>query len=132
MELAPKWEIEAVLDALRDRKRVRLAQFIETRYQTRFFEPISILEKEAVRGICWKKGDSDPREPIRPYGFAIMSLACQMIETLESYQRGIYPLPTGMTLSGSCARATILSVPRRSSARRRTFRELVKPLRVSS
>jgi hypothetical protein len=89
VELAPKWEIEAVLDALRDKKRLQLAEFIETRYQTRFFEPISILEKESVRGICWKKGDSDPREPIRPYGFAIMSLACQMIETLEAYQRGI-------------------------------------------
>jgi hypothetical protein len=89
VELAPKWEIGAVLDALRDRNRPRLAKFIERRYETRFFEPISLLEKAAVSGISWKKGDSNPSEPIHPYGFAIMSLACQMIETMESYRRGI-------------------------------------------
>jgi len=89
VELAPQWEIGAVLDALRDTNRPQLAKFIERRYETRFFEPISLLEKAAVSGINWKKGDSDPSEPIHPYGFAIMSLACQMIETIESYRRGI-------------------------------------------
>ncbi len=94
MELAPQWEIETVLDALRSKNRLQLAQFIEDRYETRFFEPICLLEKEAIRGIPWKLGDPDPTEPIRPYGFAIMSLACQMIETLESYRLG---LPTTST-----------------------------------
>lgn len=89
MELAPQWEIETVLDALRSKERLRLAQFIECRYETRFFEPIRLLENEAIRGIPWKQGDPDPTKPIRPYGFAIMSLACQMIETLESYRLGV-------------------------------------------
>ena len=89
MELAPQWEIETVLAALRSKKRLQLAQFIEDRYETRFFEPICLLEKEAIRGIPWKLGDPDPTEPIRPYGFAIMSLACQMVETLESYRLGV-------------------------------------------
>ena len=89
MELASQWEIETVLDALRSKKRLQLAQFIEDRYETRFFEPIRLLEREAIRGIPWKLGDTDPTEPIRPYGFAIMSLACQMVETLESYRLGV-------------------------------------------
>jgi hypothetical protein len=89
MELAPHWEIETVLDALRSKKRLQLVQFIECRYETRCFEPIRLLEREAIKGIAWKLGDPDPTEPIRPYGFAIMSLACQMIETLESYRLGV-------------------------------------------
>jgi hypothetical protein len=89
MELAPRWEIETVLDSLRSKERLRLAQFIKDRYETRFFEPICLLENEAIKGIPWRLGDPDPTEPIRPYGFAIMSLACQMIETLESYRLGL-------------------------------------------
>jgi hypothetical protein len=82
MELAPEWDIKRVLNALhgekRQEKRLQLAQFIEGRYNKRFFEPISVLETGAVRG-----------KSARPYGFAIMSLACQMVETLESYREGI-------------------------------------------
>jgi hypothetical protein len=89
MELAPQWEIETVLDALRTKQRPQLARFIEDRYETRFFQPICLLEKEAIKDIPWKLDDPDPTEPIRPYGFAIMSLACQMIETLESYRLGV-------------------------------------------
>ncbi len=85
MELAPGWSIEKVLGALqgekRSEKRLELAQFIEERYNKRFFEPIALLEREAVREIPWPT--------VRPYGFAIMSLACQMVETLESYTKGI-------------------------------------------
>jgi hypothetical protein len=89
MELAPGWEVGRVLDALIGKKRLDLAQFLRDRYDKRFFEPIALLEREAVRGISWARGNPEPGETIRPYGFAIMSLACQMVETLESYIRGI-------------------------------------------
>jgi hypothetical protein len=92
MELAPGWDIKRVLDALqgenRSEKRLELTQFIKERYDRRFLEPITVLEKEAVRLMIWPKGSLEP-SGLRPYGFAIMSLACQMIETLESYRRGI-------------------------------------------
>jgi hypothetical protein len=93
MELATGWSVERVIDALvsqnRSQGRTDLAAFVMARYEHRFFKPISILEAEAVRGIRWPKGNPDPDEPIRPYGFAIMSLACQLVETLESYRKGI-------------------------------------------
>ncbi len=89
MELAPGWDLDAVLKALQNRQRLELAQFIECRYQTRFFEPISCLEKASAQDICKPEEDLEWYAPIRPYGFAIMSLACLIIETLASYRRGI-------------------------------------------
>lgn len=89
MELATGWNIDRVLDALQGKKRLELIQFLGERYRQRFFEPIAHLEREAARNISWPKGSPDPDFPIRPYGFAIMSLACQLIETLESYHGGI-------------------------------------------
>ena len=89
MELAHGWEIGRVLDALTGKRRLDLADFLRDRYEQRFFDPIALLEREAIRGINWTKGSPEPEATIRPYGFAIMSLACQMIETLESYRRGI-------------------------------------------
>ncbi len=89
MELASGWTIDRVLDATQSKNRLELVQFLKDRYEKRFFEPIALLEREAIRGIPWTNGNLDPESPIRPYGFAIMSLACQMIETLESYRRGI-------------------------------------------
>lgn len=89
MELAPGWKVDAVLKALQNRERLELARFIECRYETRFFEPISCLEKASIQAICKPEDDFEWYGPIRPYGFAIMSLACLMIETLESYSRGI-------------------------------------------
>lgn len=38
---------------------------------------------------AWPKGNPQPSAPVRPYGLAIMSIACTMIETLESHRRGI-------------------------------------------
>jgi hypothetical protein len=93
MELATGWDIARVVGVLvgkdRAKSRAELAEFLQIRYAQRFFAPISLLEKEATRGIKWPKDKSDPDEPIRAYGFAIMSLACQMIETLQSYRKGI-------------------------------------------
>jgi hypothetical protein len=82
MDLATGWSVKRVIEALvseeRSEGRIELTDFLQVRYDQRFFEPISLLEKEATR-----------KPSSRPYGFAIMSLACQMVETLESYIQGV-------------------------------------------
>jgi hypothetical protein len=59
MELASGWPIETVLEAIQSKDRSALVQFLKVRYEKRFFEPIALLEKEAMQGIFWIKEHPD-------------------------------------------------------------------------
>ncbi|MFZ0639759.1 MAG: hypothetical protein WA020_05920 [Candidatus Acidiferrales bacterium] len=72
--LARNWRKSKVLTCHDKQERLGLVCFLRERYDERFFEPIRIL------------GESSTTE--RGYGFAIMSLCCLLIETLQCYRLG--------------------------------------------
>ena len=131
MELAHDWKIERVLEALQNKQRLELTQFIEKRYETRFFDPISLLEEEAVRNVPCSKGKHDPNGHVRPFGFAIMSLACLLIETLESYRRGI-PTTSKEDFKKIISDSNYQQRPKPAKCAEAKFRERERHSRVSS
>lgn len=72
--LARNWRKAKVLQCHDARERLALVCFLRERYAERFFEPIAYL--------TWAPSSA------RGYGFAIMSLCCLLIETIECYRLG--------------------------------------------
>jgi hypothetical protein len=76
IELARGWTIEKVRGSLNNEEsRMDLIDFVRARYNERFFGSLHLLAKE-------------PSAEQR-HGFAIMALCCLLVETMESYRRGL-------------------------------------------
>jgi len=75
IELAPGWPIPRVERSLASRDSEQLVDFLRSRHQNRFFEPIKCL-RNAPGGHVG-------------YGFSIMSLCCLLIETIQCYREGV-------------------------------------------
>jgi len=72
-----------VVEYLNTENTGKLRDFLRERYQERYFEPITTL-------IEGSRGTSEQEIPNRRnYGFAIMSLCCLLIETLQCYRDGM-------------------------------------------
>ncbi|MGD0972778.1 MAG: hypothetical protein ABR866_01735 [Candidatus Korobacteraceae bacterium] len=89
MELARGFSLDCVLDALLKKDKDQLACFVERRYIDRFFSPIEELHRLSISQVVLPKDTPGWGEPIRPFGFAVISLCCLFIECFESYRRGI-------------------------------------------
>lgn len=72
--LARNWRKSKVLMYHDNKEQFGLICFLRDRYTERFFEPIEVLRQS-----------SDTQHG---YGFAIMSLCCLLIETMQSYRLG--------------------------------------------
>jgi len=72
--LARNWKKTKVLQCHNASERLALVCFLRERYAERFFEPIACLTGAPSSG--------------QGYGFAIMSLCCLLIETIECYRLG--------------------------------------------
>jgi hypothetical protein len=73
--LARNWTKTRVLECLEKKQRFEIARFLDDRYRERFFDPIRCLKNAQANEVG--------------YGFAIMSLCCLLIETIESYRLGL-------------------------------------------
>src|ERR1035441_8867057 len=76
-KLARHWNISRVQLCLDSAEKDSLLQFIDERYQERFFDPITRLMDSQVQ--------------LNGFGFAIMALCSLLIESLQCYR---YGLPT--------------------------------------
>ena len=75
VKLASNWSVKRVSDCLNAGQKHELIQFLSDRHRERFFEPIEILQGAKSSG--------------RGFGFAIMALCSLLIETIESYKKGL-------------------------------------------
>src|SRR6266851_7053282 len=76
IELARGWTVDEVRGSLNNEgSRMDLIDFVRARYNERFFGSIHLLVKEPT---------AEQR-----HGFAIMALCCLLVETMESYRRGL-------------------------------------------
>lgn len=75
VKLASNWSVKRVSDCLAAGQKHELIQFLNERHGERFFEPIEILQGATSSG--------------RGFGFAIMALCSLLIETVESYKKGL-------------------------------------------
>lgn len=76
IELARGWTAEKVRGSLNNEEsRMDLIDFVRARYNERFFGSLHLLAKEPA---------AEQR-----LGFAIMALCCLLVETMESYRRGL-------------------------------------------
>jgi hypothetical protein len=96
IQLARNWEKDKVLQCHDSRERQALVCFLRERYSERFFEPIDCLAHAAGS----RKG----------FGFAIMSLCCLMIETIQCYRLG-WPSSFPKDLSDWASLPENLAVP---------------------
>jgi hypothetical protein len=82
IELARGWTVEKVRGSLNnEQSRMDLIDFVRARHNERFFGSLHLLAKE-------------PSAEQR-HGFAIMALCCLLVETMESYRRGLPSTNTG-------------------------------------
>jgi hypothetical protein len=75
VRLASNWSVKRVSDCLMVAQKHELIQFLSDRHRERFFEPIEILQ--------------EAKSSWRGFGFAIMALCSLLIETIESYKKGL-------------------------------------------
>lgn len=73
-KLARNWPKSRVLQTHDAKQTHELVRFLRARYTERFFEPIR----------CLKRAPGN----VQGYGFAVMSLCCLLIETLQCYRLG--------------------------------------------
>jgi hypothetical protein len=76
----------------------QMQKFLHERYEERFFQPLQVLLESAA-------SKDSPSDPDRTFSFAIMSLCCLLIETLQCYR---YGMPT--TSATEWARADFRSI----------------------
>jgi hypothetical protein len=75
VKLASNWSVKRVSDCLTAGQKHELIQFLSDRHRERFFEAIDILQ--------------DAKSSGRGFGLAIMALCSLLIETIESYKKGL-------------------------------------------
>jgi hypothetical protein len=75
VRLARNWTRLRVLESLDNAEKEELIRFLAERYRERFFEPIRLLRQAPGNA--------------QGFGFAIMSLCCLLVETLECYRKGL-------------------------------------------
>ena len=75
VKLASNWSVKRVSDCLTGGQKHELIQFLSDRHRERFFEPLEVLQNAKSSG--------------RGFGFAIMALCSLLIETIESYKKGL-------------------------------------------
>ncbi len=75
VKLAWNWTNTRVNECLLTEQKHELVRFLRERYQERFFDPIR----------CLREAEGSEQG----YGFAVMSLCCLLIETIECYRKGL-------------------------------------------
>lgn len=75
VRLAWNWSKTRVLECLDNAQKDELIRFLRERYKERFFDPLRCLRKATGS----RQG----------YGFAIMSLCCLLVETIECFRQGL-------------------------------------------
>ncbi len=75
VKLAWNWTKIRVQDCLDKGQKHELIHFLEDRYEERFFDPIR----------CLRRAPGNEHG----YGFAVMSLCCLLVETMECYRKGL-------------------------------------------
>jgi hypothetical protein len=75
VELAPGWPIAKVEKSLNEKDVSGLMEFLRSRHQNRFFDPIDRLKNAAGSHVG--------------YGFSMMALCCLLVETFQCYREGV-------------------------------------------
>lgn len=75
VRLASKWSKARVLDCLDKGQKEGIIRFMRQRYEERFFAPIRYMRNAP--------------ENEHGFGFAILSVCCLLIETIECYRQGL-------------------------------------------
>jgi len=89
MQLAPGWPIEKVESAVNSYSKTDLHKFIDVRYQSLFFEPLSLLDQQSSDKKSAHPSAKGQNVEYWRFGFAITSLCCLLIETFQCYRAGL-------------------------------------------
>jgi hypothetical protein len=86
ISLARGYSLAQVAGYLAARNKEKLHDFLKERYEERYFEPINFLIEGSRCAVADPKGTPTS---LRNYGFAVMSLCCLLVETLQCYRDGM-------------------------------------------
>jgi hypothetical protein len=96
VKLASNWTKTRVLDCWDEGQKHELIRFLDERYRERFLNPIGVLRETPGS----EQG----------FGFAIMSLCCLLIETMQCYRMGL-PSSHARELSGMAQSSSNTNAP---------------------